>query len=544
MFASSDQRRALLSLPVTMNALRKWTVPLLFAGMTLTAAATVIRVPQEVPTIQAGLDILENGDTVLVALGEYAEALIAPPKSFTLKGDVTPDTGNYPRPVIDPSPLPNSDSLGCLLLPQDSQPVLEDLIFRNGAEMYPHQGTGGVQCFRCSGVTFRRCVFDSTYRAFTHDPRPQFQGFVDTLSSCVFRDLQLAGVTVLDYTVIARDCDFVSGQAFSLCHASGPAGSSFVSCRFGSNPIGYGLILEGHNVEVSNCVFGPSAGSTCLLKVNSTSAVVRSNIFTGNDVTNAACWTRGTAVNALLIENNVFVDNVAGWSGTSLRAENTSQSDTIRGNVFMNCFSQGNGANAIILGPGFALESNRFVESGMDTHSDPAIRVTNGIGSTLRGNLFLNTGLALQSSVNAVDAEWNWWGDSTGPYHGGLNPAGLGDTIVGNVDFEPWYGDTSFVNSIRGITAPLPDHFTLDAFPNPFNTTVTLKLIPSAVAIVRVELFDILGRKVQEIWSGPLAYEKTISFDGSHLASGIYFVRVWQPIGNRPLALTKLVLLK
>ena len=91
---------------------------------------------------------------------------------------------------------------------------------------------------------------------------------------------------------------------------------------------------------------------------------------------------------------------------------------------------------------------------------------------------------------------------------------------------------------------PLPDKFILEAYPNPFNNTVTLKLIPPEVMIVRVELFDILGRRVKEIWSGPLAYEKQITFDAANLSSGIYFARVWQPIGNRPRALQKIVLLK
>ena len=116
--------------------------------------------------------------------------------------------------------------------------------------------------------------------------------------------------------------------------------------------------------------------------------------------------------------------------------------------------------------------------------------------------------------------------------------------MVGNVLLEPWQSDTLLFQSVPDRPAPLPASFQLSAYPNPFNSTVTLKLIPSAVAIVRVELFDILGRRVQEIWSGPLAFEKQVTFDGSDLASGIYFVRVWLPIGNRSLALQKLVLLK
>lgn len=37
-----------------------------------------------------------------------------------------------------------------------------------------------------------------------------------------------------------------------------------------------------------------------------------------------------------------------------------------------------------------------------------------------------------------VDAEKNWWGDSSGPHHPTLNPDGLGDEISDNVDFDPW----------------------------------------------------------------------------------------------------------
>jgi parallel beta-helix repeat protein len=37
-----------------------------------------------------------------------------------------------------------------------------------------------------------------------------------------------------------------------------------------------------------------------------------------------------------------------------------------------------------------------------------------------------------------LDAENNWWGDATGPYHATLNPSGLGNKVSDNVDFDPW----------------------------------------------------------------------------------------------------------
>jgi hypothetical protein len=142
-----------------------------------------------------------------------------------------------------------------------------------------------------------------------------------------------------------------------------------------------------------------------------------------------------------------------------------------------------------------------------------------------------------------VDAKSNWWGDASGPYHPTLNPNGLGDEVGNNISFIPWSTDTLF-QSVPCLGKPLPESFVLDAYPNPFNNTVTLRLIPNEAMIIKVELFDILGRKVKELWSGPLAFEKRITFDGSNLSSGIYFVRVWQPIGYRPVALKELVLLK
>jgi len=44
------------------------------------------------------------------------------------------------------------------------------------------------------------------------------------------------------------------------------------------------------------------------------------------------------------------------------------------------------------------------------------------------------------SSASPYDALDNYWGDPTGPYHGTLNPGGLGNAVSDNVLFEPWIG--------------------------------------------------------------------------------------------------------
>ena len=70
-----------------------------------------------------------------------------------------------------------------------------------------------------------------------------------------------------------------------------------------------------------------------------------------------------------------------------------------------------------------------------------------------------------------IDAEYNFWGDSTGPYHPNLNPSGQGNPVSNYVDFIPWlkfppkyfYGkitkDTVWENIILLIGDVLIDSF-------------------------------------------------------------------------------------
>ncbi len=388
-----------------------------------------------------------------------------------------------------------------------------------------------------------------------------------SLESCRFWHVMQSGILASGSAVHATNCFFSQNQGVLLnC-----GGESVIStCRFQAEEDfpDYMLIIGGvaGGGRVQDCIFtsSPPVLSNAIYVYYGGSGVGPPVEISDNRLVNWAgsaspihvqyAYPHYTRVS---IHANLFQDNRADFADWEPRAGAIQFSQIwsfdagmlaeIYDNMIIDCQGPANGSNAIQACAGANIYRNRFFHLSPD--SVPAIRMAyDSVESNLqlRDNLFFDTGTALRNDqiTTPVDARLNWWGDSTGPYHATLNPNGQGDEIQGNVWFEPWYPDTSFLESTPGISTPLPDQFTLEAYPNPFNSSITLKLIPSAVAIVRVELFNVMGRRVQEIWSGPIAYEKTISFDGSHLSSGIYFVRVWQPIGNRPMALTKLVLLK
>ena len=227
--------------------------------------AATRHVPSEYTTIQAAFDSLQDGDTVLVGMGIYAEALRAPQHSFLLKGDVVPDTGDYPRPTIDPTSLPGSDTLCCLTIPPGCKLAMEDMRFYNGPAMYPNPPydriVGGVLVF-ARNLEVRRCVFDSTWMGLcfglgSQDP--------DSASSCWVENSQFikvedacigsnAGTSGGHFALTAVDCYF---QGHSMWLVNGTDSSRIARCQFGGDSSGSMCTIWGRGLVVENCLFGP-----------------------------------------------------------------------------------------------------------------------------------------------------------------------------------------------------------------------------------------------------------------------------------------------
>jgi hypothetical protein len=90
------------------------------------------------------------------------------------------------------------------------------------------------------------------------------------------------------------------------------------------------------------------------------------------------------------------------------------------------------------------------IGDGVWVADDAALRVSE---NQVLGNGF---GIHNWNAKSWVDARFVWWGDSSGPYHAALNPAGKGNAVSDKVLFEPWLVDetgtlsSSYVVQVRG----------------------------------------------------------------------------------------------
>ncbi len=115
-------------------------------------------------------------------------------------------------------------------------------------------------------------------------------------------------------------------------------------------------------------------------------------------------------------------------------------------------------------------------------------------------------------------------------------------------------GDTTFMISLVGRgslnvateeEALIQDFKLSSAYPNPFNSTTTIRFGLDKSAPTRLAVYDTRGRLVADLWTGRDAYspkgEHKVVWDASGLPSGVYLVRLDSDSRH---AVRKLVLMK
>ena len=134
-----------------------------------------------------------------------------------------------------------------------------------------------------------------------------------------------------------------------------------------------------------------------------------------------------------------------------------------------------------------------------------------------------NTGYGVRNFLDSiwVDAEYNWWGDATGPFHPDSNPGGLGDSVSDYVDFIPWLG-----GPVGIYEEPGPKHKTKDmrllVSPNPFSASTQLSISDHQnIRESELQIYNASGRLVKSVKVKTATYQL-----GADLVPGIYFLEL------------------
>lgn len=246
-------------------------------------------------------------------------------------------------------------------------------------------------------------------------------------------------------------------QGIDLVSESGPditiidgRGLSYVFLIF-LRPVDSTTIISGFTIQ--NGYSGLGGGIYCV----QASPIIRNNTITRNI---AGTWGGGICCrdgSAPTIVNNTIRGNTADMTGGGIFCDNSSP--TIFGNtISLNVATQagggitcwrssanityntitrniagdhGGGIYCWLSSPSIdscTISSNNGDGVYCESSSDPVISYNDIVDNTGYGVLNVD-------STVMINAEYNWWGDSTGP--GGVGP-GTGDEVSEWVDYDPW----------------------------------------------------------------------------------------------------------
>jgi len=499
------------------------------------AWSEILRVPSEFSSVQSALNSVQEDDTVLVSFGIYQEALTAPLVSFSLLGDVVPDSALDNLPTIDPSGLPHPEELTCLTFLQ-SIPFcrIERLTFRNGPEMYPRDEIGGI-AGSVSQLVLRHAKLDSTYYGIARD---QGAGELIELDSCLFENNPVGCVSTEEHRVVAHNSSF-NGAGFTLVNCA--SNSQFDRCRFSGATSAYHLLIDGE-ATVTHCDFsGNSPDVNAWLFLLNGGGTVAENVFHNGQFAAFAIHANRNCTLPLTIAGNIFNQL---FDVTPIVLECASPGSIparIDSNLFTAIVTPR--AKAIQIEPDAKtlLTGNRMIGLSPPDHA-AVFSVCDSV--VARRNIFIDNGLAYQAFAYN-DARHNYWGDSTGPYNALHNPQGHGDNVSDSVFFDPWYPDTSFlVDAADDQPILYPSSLILSVSPNPFNSAARIELAVPSPFIGEITLTNLLGQTVRSIHRGPLYGREIFTLQANDLASGVYFLSVHDVLKNSVIGSTKLLLLK
>jgi len=442
--------------------------------MAISISANIINIPGDYDYIQDGINVSDEGDTILVSHGRYYENINFRGMNIVIASQylIDNDVSHIENTIIDGSQSVHPDTASCVLIVsgEDSTAVLCGFTL-----------TGGV------GTVWTDIHFNRDYR--------EGGGLLIEFSSPIIKNN-----LIIDNEAINRE-DVVSAGGGGI--------------RYGdSNP------TIQNNVIVNNRgLYGAGIVS------NFATGTIKNNIIYNNtggeDYGGSGIWTYegGTTI----IENNTIIGNVSEATGGGILVWSTSA--TVINNIVWGN-SSATGHSQICVSGGSADITYCDIQDGWD-----------GEGNINENPVFLEENFYLNIDSPCVDAgnpDTIYYDppDPRVPY------TALWPSMGGHRNDMGAYGgpersilpdfDTQVSVDGEEHRYTQPDAFEIVSnYPNPFNTFTTIKYTLSQRSHVKVRIYDMLGRQVNyTIDENQFAGINYHTWYASDYPSGCYFYRI------------------
>ncbi|MCK4339279.1 MAG: T9SS type A sorting domain-containing protein [Candidatus Cloacimonetes bacterium] len=538
------------------------------------AFATIINVPGDKPTIQAGINIAVDGDTVLVERGTYIENINYNGKNIVV-GSLfltTQDTSYISQTIIDGN---QSGSVVTFESGEDSTAVLNGFTLTNGSGTYSDPPGSGLYFYWGGGIYF---YYSSPVikSIVISDNSSDYGGGIFFFNSSPILDNLTISNNFADNGGGGITCGWNSSPSLKNIivsdNSAGGAGGG-IHFAYDVNPSLSNVIVSG-NLAGNNgggivCFYSSPSLKTVMIFNNSTDFGAGMSISHSNPILENVMISNNSANSfaggILMADSNPIFSNVTisyNWalhSGRGIHCLDNSNPQLLN-SILWNLSSP-----EIYFYGGYAPNSITITYSDIKGGEDGIVTNNNGIVYWLEGNIdedpiFLNpingnfhlqdSSLCIGAGVDSIEINGTWYYAPTTDIEGNPRPNPEGSNPDMGAYENPLGNPIVFIDDNEFILIPKFSLF--QNYPNPFNPrlnrgSTTIRYYLTKSSKVEIQIYNVKGQVVKEYEiKNPKCGMNKIKWDGKDekgnpISSGIYF---YQIITNDYKEIRKCILLK